>query len=89
MVLNEANWRIIFNDPSFREMEFGDAYDNIPPQVQPLPGKAFQMKTIISVQISANFFQDRNEFISDFGHLFAEQPTGTNCHFAMVLAKKY
>jgi len=63
VVLNEANWRIIFNDPSIREMEFGDAYDNIPTQ-------------------------DRNEFISDFANLFAELRTGTNCHFAMVLAKK-
>ena len=39
VVLNEASWRIIFNDPSIREIEFGDAYDNIPPQVHPLPGK--------------------------------------------------
>ena len=45
VILNEATWRIIFNDPCIREMEFGDAYDNIPLQVvQTLPGKEFQMK---------------------------------------------
>ena len=30
--MNEATWQIIFNDPCIREMEFGDAYDGIPPQ---------------------------------------------------------
>jgi len=33
--------------------------------------------------------QDRDEFITDFGALFDEEQTGKNCHFALVLAKKY
>jgi len=32
VIMNEPTWQIIFNDPCIREMEFGDAYDGIPPQ---------------------------------------------------------
>ena len=76
-------------EENIREMEFGDAYDSVPVQVD-LTWNEIEMiffqYTVFNKKIS---FQDRDEFISDFGALFDKQETGTNCHFAMVLAKKY
>ena len=77
-------------EENIREMEFGDAYDSIPAQVWPYLkwnwNDFFFQYTVFDEKLS---FQDRDEFISDFGALFDEQQTGKNCHFAMVLVKKY
>ena len=75
-------------EENIREMEFGDAYDSIPAQVWPYL-KWNWNDFFFGILFKYRFFQDRDEFISDFGALFDEQQTGNNCHFAMVLAKKY
>ena len=78
-------------EENIREMEFGDAYDSIPAQVWPYLKWNWNdfFSSILFKWINNVFFQDRDEFISDFGALYDEQQTDTNCHFAMVLAKKY
>jgi len=34
VITNENTWRIILSDPCIREIEFGDAYDTIPPKAR-------------------------------------------------------